>query len=637
MSQPVVLRSLHVASLAAAAAILAASGLSAQRAGGAAAPSGPPTTASITDPRVGLRPGMNDAGVAAKNMELVSHREKADTFNGPGGARGLTYANSDLAFRGNFVYQGNFDGFQIWDISNVTHPVLRHTFVCSTGQGDPSIYGNLLFISSEGTGDRKDCSNLGVRDRVSMDRSIGVRIFDVSDPDNPKKVADVQTCRGSHTHTVVPDPKDKGIIYIYVSGSGNVRPVEEMAGCVDGPIDSANSARFRIEIIKVPLAHPEQAAVMGAARIFNGLVAPTSHGGSPADTAGGRGARGAGAGRGGAAGPGRGGAPAADPNAPRPGPNQCHDITVYPAVGLAGGACGGYGLLLDIKDPTNPKRIDFAGDSNFAYWHSATFNNEGTKVVFTDEWGGGTAPRCRILDPINWGADAIFSIKDGKLIQGAFFKMPAAQTEQENCVAHNGGLVPVPGRDIMVQGWYQGGVDVFEFTDPNHPREIAYFDRGPIPDHPERQDSSSIRLVTGGFWGAYYYNGHIIGSEIARGLDIFDLTASEWLTQNEIDAAKLIKFDQLNPQNQPKLVWPGAFPVVRSYLDQLVRGNGLARARTLAIAGEINAAEKLSGAARGAALEKLAAQVDKDIVGAADGNRVKWLASALRDLAKVSK
>ena len=627
MSQSVVVRGSLVASLLAAVSFAAAPVLSAQRGGAGAPPSGPPTTASITDPRVGLRVGMSDAGVAAKNMELVSHREKADTFNGPGGARGLTYANSDLAFRGNFVYQGNFDGFQIWDITNVKQPVLRHTYVCTTGQGDPSIYGNLLFISSEGTGDRKDCSNLGNRDRISPDKSIGVRIFDIADPDNPKKVADVQTCRGSHTHTLVPDPKDKSVVYIYVSGSSGVRPVEEMAGCINYPQDSVNSARFRIEIIKVPLAHPEQAAVVTAARIFTGLVGATSHGGSPADAA--NAAALGGAGRGG-----RGGA-GTDPNAPRPGPDQCHDITVYPAVGLAGGACGGYGLLLDIKDPLNPKRIDFAGDSNFAYWHSATFNNEGTKVVFTDEWGGGTSPRCRALDPIDWGADAIFSINDGKLIQGAFFKMPAAQTEQENCVAHNGGLVPVPGRDIMVQGWYQGGVDVFDFTDPKHPREIAYFDRGPIPDHPERQDSNSIRLVTGGFWGAYYYNGHIIGSEIARGLDIFDLTASEWLTQNEIDAAKLIHFDQYNPQMQPKLVWPAAFPVARSYLDQLVRGNGLARARTLAIVADLNAAEKMSSG-RGAALEKLAAQIDKDVASATDAARVKWLAAAVRDLAKVS-
>ena len=636
MSQSVAVRPSLVAAFVVAAAIAVAPGMSAQRGAPPAAPSGPPITASLTDPRVGLRVGMNDAGVAAKNMELVSHREKADTFNGPGGARGLTFANSDLAFRGNFVYQGNFDGFQIWDISNVMHPVLRHTYVCTTGQGDPSIYGNLLFISSEGTGDRKDCTNIGIRDRVSMDRSIGVRIFDVSDPDNPKKVADVQTCRGSHTHTLVPDPKDKGIVYVYVSGSGGVRPVEEMAGCVDGPLDSVNSARFRIEIIKVSLAHPEQAAVMGAARIFNGLVAAPAHGLSVADTIGGRGGRG-GQGGGGAVGRGGRGAVGVDPNAPRPGPNQCHDITVYPAVGLAGGACGGYGLLLDIKDPTNPRRIDFAGDTNFAFWHSATFNNEGTKVVFTDEWGGGTSPRCRILDPLSWGADAIFSIKDGKLIQGAFFKMPAAQTEQENCVAHNGGLVPVPGRDIMVQGWYQGGVDVFDFSDPYRPREIAYFDRGPIPDHPERQDSNSIRGVTGGFWGAYYYNGHIYGSEIARGLDIFDLTASEWLSQNEIDAAKLIKFDQLNPQSQPKLVWPAAFPVARSYLDQLVRSNGLARERTLAISVGINAAEKMTGVARGTALNKLAKQVDKDVATAGDSDRVKWLAAALRDLAKVSK
>jgi hypothetical protein len=568
------------------------------------------TAASTTDPRATLRAGMTDAGMAAHNMRLVGHAAKSPILEGEGGARGLTFANSDLAFAGNYVYQGNFSGFQIWDIANPASPVLRKAVLCATGQGDPSIYGNLLFLSSESTGNRTDCGTGGVADKVSMDRMVGVRIYDITDQANPRKVKDIQTCRGSHTHTLVPDPNDKSVVYVYVAGSAGVRSGDELAGCTDGPIDSANTARFRVEVIKVPLAHPEQAEVVNYARIFNDLTAAHAHGVAPGDV----------------------GAPARTPRpnpaggppAPRGGPNQCHDITVYPAVGLAGGACGGYGLLLDISDPVNPKRLQAVGDTNFAFWHSATFNNDGTKVLFTDEWGGGTQPKCRFDDPIDWGGDAIFTIRDKQLTQRAYFKMPAAQTRQENCVAHNGSLVPVPGRDIMVQGWYQGGLDVIDFTDASHPYEIAYFDRGPV---------DSTKMVTAGYWAGYWYNGHIIGSEMARGLDIFELTPSAYLSQNEIDAAKLVRFDTFNPQLQPKIVWPAAFPVVRSYLDQLVRGNGLASSRTSAIADQLTAAERLSGADRRTALNALAVQLDGDAAGAADATRVRAMAASVRNLA----
>jgi hypothetical protein len=570
------------------------------------------TKPSTTDPRVGLKGGLTDAAVAAHNMTLVSHVAKSSSLEGEGGARGLVFANSDLAFRGNYVYQGNFSGFQIWDIANPANPVLKTAVVCATGQGDPSIYGNLLFLSSESTGNRTDCGTGGVPDKISADRMVGVRIYDVSDVEHPRKVMDVQTCRGSHTHTLVPDPTDAGVVYVYVSGSAGVRAGEELAGCVDAPIDSANTSRFRIEVIRVPLAHPEEAKVVSYARIFNDLTAPTSHGAAPGDANA-------------PARPPR--AASATPRPPRGGPNQCHDITVYPAIGLAGGACGGYGLLLDISDPINPKRLQAVGDSNFAFWHSATFNNDGSKVLFTDEWGGGTQPKCRFDDPIDWGGDAIFSLENRKLTQRAYFKMPAAQTKEENCVAHNGSLVPVPGRDIMVQGWYQGGLDVIDFTDASHPYEIAYFDRGPV---------DSTKMVTAGYWAGYWYNGKIIGSEIARGLDIFELTPSQYLSQNEIDAAKLVHLDQFNPQSQPKIVWPAAFPVVRSYLDQLVRGNGLARARTSAIGEQLNAAEKLSGAERRTALNAIAVQLDGDASSATDGARVRKMASAVRDLASAS-
>ena len=577
------------------------------------------TAASTTDPRVGLKAGMTDAGVAASNMVLVGHGAKSSMLDGEGGARGLTFANSDLAFRGNYVFQGNFSGFQIWDISNPASPTLRNTTVCTTGQGDPSIYGNLLFISSEGTGNRTDCSASGVADKVSKDRMVGVRIFDVSDLSHPRKVMDIQTCRGSHTHTLVPDATDKGIVYVYVAGSAGVRPEDELAGCLDGSADDPNSARFRVEVIRVPLAHPEEAKVVGYGRIFNGLAPVTPHGNAPADIA--AAARSAAPAAPAAAG-------RAAPPGPRTGPNQCHDITVYPDAGYAGGACGGYGLLLDIRDPTNPKRLQAAGDTNFAFWHSAMFNNAATKVVFTDEWGGGTQPKCRSDDPIDWGGDAIFSIVNGRMVQGAYFKMPAAQTSQENCVAHNGSLIPVPGRDIMVQGWYQGGLDVFDFTDPNHPYEIAYFNRGPV---------DAAKMVTAGFWAGYWYNGHIIGTEMARGLDVFELLPSRYLSQNEIDAAKLVHFDQFNPQLQPKITWPAAFPVVRSYLDQLVRGHGLSRVRTVAIAAALNEAERMSGTGRRAALEVIAGQLAADATGAADASRVRAMADAVSALANATR
>ncbi len=568
-------------------------------------------------------------------MTLVSHTSKADSLNVT--LQGLTYANSDLAFKGKYIYQGNFSGFTIWDASNPAHLVLKRAFVCATGQGDPSIFGDLLFISAEGVGNRLDCGMQGVKDTVSTERFRGVRIFNIADPLNPKQVADVQTCRGSHTHTLVQDLKDKANIYVFVSGSSGVRSSTELAGCLDeNPSNDPKGEQFRIEVIQVPLAHPEKAHVVSKPGILTDLaVAPHNSSRTAADSADNAeraaeraAAGGGGGGRGGRGGAGRGGPPAAGRgrgNRAPSGPVQCHDITVYPAVGLAGGACGGYGVLLDIRDPKNPTRITFAADSNFAFWHSATFNNDGTKVLFTDEWGGGTAPKCRATDPLTWGGDAIFTIQDRKLIPGAYFKMPAAQSKTENCVAHNGSLVPIPGRDVMVQGWYQGGVDVFDFTDANHPVEIAYFDRGPL---------NADTLLTGGVWGAYYYNGHIIGSEIARGLDIFDLKPSEYLSQNEIDAAKSIHMDTFNPQDQPKLVWPATFSRPRAYLDQLERGKGLAADKIAQARKDLTAAQKLTGAARSDALTKAAASLESGGAQASDAKRVGLAVAAIKELAK---
>lgn len=557
------------------------------------------TMATLDDPRVGLRAGPgNTAEVAAWNMRLVSFSPKPPEFDH---AEGLTYINSDLAFKGDIVYQGNFSGFQIWDVSDPKSPKRLSTVLCATDQGDPSILGNLLFVSAESRRSRKDCGTQGVED--GMDRMRGVRIFDVSDPRDPKLIKNIETCRGSHTHTLVPHPTDPNVMYIYVGGSSGVRDATELPGCSDGTIDeNPNTAQYRVDIIRVPLNNPEGAEVVGYARIFEGLPrAPGRAGVAMTDEQMGRRAR---------------------------GPTGCHDLTAYPKFNLVAGSCGSFGILLDASDPENPKRLDAKSDMNFSLWHTAVFSNDGSKVVFTDEWGGGTSPRCRATDPLRLGGNTILSIANGRMTQHGYFKMLAAQEETENCVSHNGGLIPVPGRDIMVQGWYQGGVNVFDFTDPNNVIEIAYFDRGPV---------KADEMVVGGSWGAYWHNGYIYSSELSRGLDILEMVPNEHLSQNEIDAAKLVIMEDYNPQSQPYIEWPAAFPVVRSYLDQLVRNQGLPQARTTAIAQAIDAAERASGSARAEQLNRLATELDGDASRASDADRVRAMAQAVRDLAAASR
>ena len=588
------------------------------------------TYPSANDERNNLKPGLTDAGVAQKGMRLVSLTPKPSEFDT---LSGLTFVNSDLAFRQPYVYQGNFSGFSIWDVSNPARPVKVSVVSCVTSQGDPSIVGNLLFVSAEGGGNRNDCAKGGVQDPA--DHMAGVRIYDVSDPRNPRLVKNVQTCKGSHTHTVIPSPTDKGVVYIYVSGSG--QPRSAMAGCVAGtdPADETNSL-YRLDVIKVPLANPEQAEVVTGARIFTGL-------GPAPRRSGGREGRGGRAGGGGGAAGGEGAAPV-----PQYGPRNCHDVSAYPEMGLLAGACGSYGLLVDISNPERPVRLDAVADTNFSLWHTAVFSNDGKKIVFTDEWGGGTGPMCQATSMMEMGGNTVLTIgTDRKLRQHSYFKLPSAQTAQENCVSHNGSLIPVPGRDIMVQGWYQGGVDVIDFTDPDRQFEIAYFDRGPVdppPPPPVPGDTTSAgrqisrgRGSIGGSWGAYWYNGYIYSSEMARGLDILELVPSEHLSANEIAAAKLVQWDEFNPQSQPKIVWPAAFPVVRSYLDQLVRNGGLAPARTTAISNALAAAERQTGAARGTALTTLARQVHADANGAKDAARVHAMAAAIEQLAAVSR
>jgi hypothetical protein len=436
------------------------------------------------------------------------------------------------------------------------------------------------------------------------------------------------------------------------------------------PDSNPNSALFRIEVIKVPLAHPEQAAIVSSPRIFSGLTAPPKHGETPEDIAASAKAAADWRAKGGftarvgeieyvlepewtkpmldsvvKARGGSGAPTAADSaatrdaiqkmvdamvgaNAPapangvRPGPNQCHDITVYPAMGLAGGACGGYGLLLDIRDVANPRRMDAVSDSNFSYWHSATFNNDGTKLLFSDEWGGGGQPKCRATDRHEWGADAIFTLVDNRMTFQSYYKMSAPQTPFENCVAHNGSLIPIPGRDVMVQAWYQGGISIFDWTDPAHPKEIAFFDRGPV---------DSTKMGDAGSWSAYWYNGVIVSSEIGRGLDIFELRPSGFISQNEIDAAKLVHLEYFNAQDQPRFVWPASFAVARAYLDQVARSNGLPPERLAATRTALARAERLSGLQRREALQQLATQLDGDAQGAP--GRLQTLAAEVRDLA----
>ena len=596
--------------------------------------SGTSAAGSSADPRVGLKAGVRDAGKVARHLELVASLPKPAGFfdpKSPAGeptpaerededkpgatpepaattpasrSGGLNYANSDLAFQGEHLFAGNFHGFNTYDIEDPKKAKLIASVVCPGGQGDVSVHGNLLVMSVEQTRGRLDCGTEGVEAPVSRERFRGVRIFDISDVRKPRQVAAVQTCRGSHTHTLVTVPNDKENLYVYGSGTSTVRSGDELAGCSDrDPKDDPETALFSIDVIQVPIAAPDKARIVNRPRIFadatTGAIAGLWPGGNQ--------------------GPGTQTSRLT---------NQCHDLTVFPAAGLAAGACSGNGILLNIADPIHPVRLDAVTDKNFAYWHSATFNNDATKVIFTDEWGGGTRPRCRPTDPPTWGADAIFDVVDGKLRFGGYYKLPAPQTDQENCVAHNGSLIPVPGRDIMVQAWYQGGLSVFDFTDSTKPVEIAFFDRGPL---------DAKNLITGGYWSTYWYNGHIYGTEIARGLDVFKMLPSEYLSENEIAAAMLVRPGVFNAQQQLKVEWPATSVVARAYLDQLTRTHGVKPERAAAIKSALERADRVRGpkdrgaAAAGEQLKSLAGQVSEDAAAATgrDAARLKALAATL--------
>jgi hypothetical protein len=515
----------------------------------AAAPAQLPTT---DDPRVGLSPGLENAGTAQLGMELLANRPKPAGFFDPNNPGNFGFLNSDLAFQGDHAFVGNFNGFNIYDISEPASPALRTSVVCPGGQGDLSVYGNLLFMSVEETRGRIDCGTQGAPGTPNPERFRGVRIFDISDLDAPVQVGGVQTCRGSHTHTLVEAEEDPDHVYVYVSGTAGVRPATELAGCNPSTDPAAtNPSLWRIEVIKVPLANPAAAAVVSEPRLFRNEETGALNGLQN--------------------GPQTPLHPSGMIWGPSPNTNHCHDITVFEELGLAAGACAGNGILIDITDPANPVRTDAVADPLWAYWHGATFSNDGTKVVFTDEWGGGTAARCRPTDQLSWGANAIYEIVDGKLEFRSYYKLPVVQANQENCVSHIPSLVPVPGRDLFVQAWYQGGASLVDFSDAADPREIGYYDRGPI---------SGTAIVLGGLWSTYWYNGATYGSEIARGLDVYGFTPTPDFTENEIRAANEVSFERLNVQTQQRYVNAPSFAVARAYRDQLIRA-GAIDARTL--------------------------------------------------------
>lgn len=479
--------------------------------------------ASMVHHRHGESPADAAADAAAKAaMAAASPPEPAKEDKPEFSDRGSPYdfANTDMAFSGDLMVAGNYHGWNAYRLGADGVPQLVSSVVCPGGQGDVSIAGNLLIMSVEQRSGRIDCGLEGAPEKVSKDRFRGLRIFDISDVTRPRQVGQVQTCRGSHTHSIV--SQDAKRLIVYNSGTSGVREEEELAGCIGDDTGDTRTALFSIDVIEIPLANPAKARIVSSPRVFAadgqiaGLWRGGDHGGGTQDTS---------------------------------RTDQCHDITVFPAKKLAGGACSGNGIVFDIADPLNPKRIDAVTDKGFAYWHSATFSNDGSKVLFTDEWGGGGRPRCQAGDPANWGANAFYAVENGKLVYRGTWKLPAPQGDKENCVAHNGSIIPIPGRDVFVQAWYQGGISVIDFTDPANVREIAYFDRGPI---------DRDQLVLGGYWSAYWYRGRIYATEIARGIDVFELTPSEHLTAEEIAAAGAAIYpgDVFNPQTQTQVTWP---------------------------------------------------------------------------------
>lgn len=614
------------------------------------------------DPRVGLSAGLTDAGEASLNLMLLSSQPRPNGFFDPQNPTGLPpekpkientedegeegpassddidadanteagseanaedrsdrhdgdetewgdrysllgFWNTDMAFSKDILVAGSYHGFNIYKLDDGGIPNLTSSIVCPGGQGDVSIVGDLLIMSVEQNRGRIDCGLEGISDDISDERFRGLRIFDISDLSSPKQVGLVQTCRGSHTHSVV--SADDNRIVVYNSGTAGVRDEEELAGCIGAIPGDERTALFRIDVIEIPVKNPAKARITSSPAVFAddegrlaGLWRGGDHGEGTQDTY---------------------------------ITNQCHDITVFPSLKLAAGACSGNGILLDISNPFKPKRIDDVSDPGFAYWHSATFNNAGTKVLFTDEWGGGGQPRCRASDPKTWGANAIYSIEDGKLTFESYYKIDAPQTDKENCVAHNGSMVPVPGRDIFAQAWYQGGLSVMDFTKTSEPQEIAFFDRGPLSD--ERQ-------VGGGYWSTYWYNGKIYGTAMLRGLDVFALKSSEFLTENELAAAMLADMgNTFNPQQQFKITWPAEPVIALAYLDQFARDGGLATEAHKEVDKMMTEAQSMLDSGEtdrkfSRALNKLAKSLKASSADINAQNRVSGLSDTMQAIAK---
>ena len=587
------------------------------------------------DPRAGLKAGFLDAEQAISNLKLVATLPKPSGFFDPENPAGfpmampvkegeeakaeerdkdemfgkrrplLSFSNTDMAFSEDILVAGSYHGFNVYKLGDTAAPELISSIVCPGGQGDVSIVGDLLIMSVEETRGRVDCGLEGIQGDVSKDRFRGLRIFDIADITKPVQVGQVQTCRGSHTHSVVSGPGEDGKIVVYNSGTSSVRKTEELETCFDESPGDERTALFRIDVIEIPVADPSKSRIVSSPAVF-------------ADEKTGR-----------LAGLWRGGDHGDDTQETRQ-TNQCHDITVFPDLKIAGGACSGNGILFDISDPYNPTRIDEVVDEGFAYWHSATFNNDGTKVLYTDEWGGGSRPRCRTQDKISWGANAIYDIVDGKLEYRSHFKIPAPQVDEENCVAHNGSIIPVPGRDIFVQAWYQGGISVIDFTDSSNPVEIAFFDRGPISDE---------HLVTGGFWSTYWYDGRIYGTEIVRGLDVLELAPSDYMTENEIAAAKLADQGKLfNPQQQFMVTWPAEPVVGKAYVDQLARDKTVSAEMLNKLSNTLDKSAKLLDSDKqDKALAKELVDLAKDVKSVSDKaseNRRKALSETMLDIAE---
>ncbi|MEM7764544.1 MAG: DUF305 domain-containing protein [Pseudomonadota bacterium] len=590
------------------------------------------------DPRADLAAGFDNAGAAISNLTLVASLPKPTGFFDPANPAGLppekpedetseadtaeddaeaeqkkkpydrypllSFANTDMAFFDDVMVAGSYHGFNMYRLPESGVPVHMASVVCPGGQGDVSVIGDLLIMSVEQTRGRLDCGLQGIDEDISDDRFRGLRIFNISDPQRPVQVGAVQTCRGSHTHSVVSGPGRDGKLIVYNSGTSSIREEEELRGCIGDVPGDSRTALFRIDVIEIPVDDPASARIVDSPTVFadDGIIAGLWRGGDHGDDT-------------------------QETNRT----DHCHDITVFPEKRIAAGACSGNGILFDISNPLKPKRIDEVVDNGFAYWHSATFNNDGTKILFTDEWGGGSRPRCRAYDPLSWGADAIYDIVDGKLEFGGYFKIPAPQSDTENCVAHNGSIVPVPGRDIFAQAWYQGGLSLIDFTDSANPVEIAYFDRGPVDEE---------HLILGGYWSTYWYNGKVYGTEIARGIDVWSLLPSEHLSAEEIAAAKLAdQGERFNPQQQYQVTWPADPIVARAYITQLSRTNAVDADMLRDLSGLLNAVDeqlqsKTPNRALARQLRQMAKQLQRADVDGVDRRRTEALSETLGDIVK---